>query len=125
MSPSGAPEGIYFRQLLAGRHVALHHPAAGQMRNFMYLLGDPQSRKALVVDPAWDVRSLLDEAHRDGYEVVGALVTHYHPDHVGGDLWGLQVEGIPSSSSSAACRSTCSAPRAMESRWSRGSPRAT
>jgi hydroxyacylglutathione hydrolase len=33
-------------------------------------------------------------AGEDGYEIVGALVTHYHPDHVGGDLYGLQVEGV-------------------------------
>jgi len=30
---------IYFRQLLAGREVATAHPVAGQMRNFMYLVG--------------------------------------------------------------------------------------
>ena len=85
---------IYFRQLLAGRQVAVQHPVAGQMRNFMYLIGDPKSRKALVVDPAWDVTSLLETAKGDGYEIVGALISHYHPDHVGGDLWGVEVEGV-------------------------------
>ena len=85
---------LYFRQLLAGRQVATKHPVAGQMANFMYLLGDSQTREAFVVDPAWDVRSLLDVAEEDGYTVRGALVTHYHPDHVGGDLWGVQVEGL-------------------------------
>lgn len=87
-------ENLYFRQLLAGRHLARVNPVAGQMANFMYLLGDPKSREALVVDPAWDVHSLLDIAEDDGYKVVGALITHYHPDHVGGDLFGLQVEGV-------------------------------
>jgi len=85
---------IYFRQLLAGRQVAVQHPVAGQMRNFMYLIGDPATRKALVVDPAWDVDSLLETARGDGYEVAGALITHYHPDHIGGDLWGIAVEGV-------------------------------
>lgn len=85
---------IYFRQLLAGRHVARVHPVAAQMANFMYLLGDVESRRTLVVDPAWDVGSLLEVARDDGFEVVGALVTHYHPDHVGGDLWGVRVEGV-------------------------------
>lgn len=85
---------IYFRQLLAGRQVAKVHPVAGQMANFMYLLGDPDSRQALIVDPAWDVDSLLEVARQDDYRIVGALVTHYHPDHVGGDLWGVQVEGV-------------------------------
>lgn len=85
---------IYFRQLLAGRDVARRHPAASQMRNFMYAVGDPVARRALVVDPAWDVASLIDVTRADGYEIAGALVTHYHPDHVGGDLWGLSVEGL-------------------------------
>ena len=89
-----ADSEIYFRQLLAGRQVATTHPVAGQMANFMYLLGDPASRQALIVDPAWDVDSLLQVARQDDYSIAGALVTHYHPDHVGGDLWGVQVEGV-------------------------------
>lgn len=85
---------LYFRQLLAGRQVAVDHPVAGQMANFMYLLGDPVRREAVIVDPAWDVDSLLEVAENDGYRIVGALVTHYHPDHVGGDLWGVHVQGL-------------------------------
>ncbi|MFQ5524859.1 MAG: MBL fold metallo-hydrolase [Thermoanaerobaculia bacterium] len=91
---SDADEALYFRQLLAGRQVATTHPVAGQMANFMYLLGDVETRKAFIVDPAWDVQSLIDTASADGYEIAGALVTHYHPDHVGGDLFGLSVEGL-------------------------------
>ncbi len=87
-------ENLYFRQVLAGRQVAGSDPFASQMRNFMYLIGDPQKREALIVDPAWDVASLLDLAADDGYEVTGALVTHYHPDHVGGDLFGTRVQGL-------------------------------
>jgi glyoxylase-like metal-dependent hydrolase (beta-lactamase superfamily II) len=64
------------------------------MVNFCYLIGDRATGKALVVDPAWDVRGLLEAAQNDGLEVDGILATHYHPDHVGGDLFGLPVEGI-------------------------------
>lgn len=85
---------VYFRQLLAGERVAKSHPVAGQMRNFMYLVGDAGSRQVLVVDPAWDVASLLEVAEGDDVEVVGALVTHYHPDHVGGDMFGLHIDGL-------------------------------
>jgi len=60
----------------------------------MYAIGDPETRQALVVDPAWDVESLVDVVRADGYRVAGALITHYHPDHVGGDLFGLRVEGV-------------------------------
>ena len=85
---------LYFRQLLAGQQVARNHPAAGQMANFMYLVGDPEKREAVIVDPAWDVGGLVDAAEADGYTVSGALVTHYHPDHVGGDLFGMRIEGL-------------------------------
>jgi glyoxylase-like metal-dependent hydrolase (beta-lactamase superfamily II) len=85
---------VYFRQLLAGRDFARSHPAAAQMANFAYLIGCPAQRKAVVVDPAWDVRSLVERAEADGYTLVGALVTHYHPDHVGGSIFGLRIAGI-------------------------------
>ena len=85
---------MYFRQLLAGRDLAQRNPAAGQMANFMYLIGDEASRECFLVDPAWDVRGLYEAATADGYRPVGALVTHYHPDHVGGSLFGFQIEGL-------------------------------
>ena len=87
-------ETLYMRQLLAGRQVARSHAVAAQMANFMYLVGDPVTRKAVVVDPAWNVADLMDLAREDGYELAGALVTHYHPDHVGGDLFGHEIEGL-------------------------------
>ncbi|MCH9651650.1 MAG: MBL fold metallo-hydrolase [Deltaproteobacteria bacterium] len=89
-----AEQNLYFRQLLAGQEVAKTNPVAGQMRNFMYLIGDPEKREALVVDPAWDVDSILKVAEEDDYKVVGALVTHYHPDHCGGTMFGYTVEGL-------------------------------
>jgi hypothetical protein len=33
-------ERLYFRQLLAGRDFAQQDPLAGQMVNFVYLIGD-------------------------------------------------------------------------------------
>ena len=66
----------------------------GQMANFAYLIGSLSTREALVVDPAWSVDALLDKAEEDGMKVVGALVTHYHQDHIGGEIFGMQIEGI-------------------------------
>ena len=87
-------DNLYFRQLLAGRDFARNNPIAGQMVNFCYLIGDRSTRKAVVVDPAWDVKDLIDAAEKDGMELVGALATHYHPDHIGGDLFGHDIEGL-------------------------------
>lgn len=66
----------------------------GDMQNFAYLIGSRSARQAFVVDPAWNVQGLLDRAAKDGVEVVGALVTHYHQDHVGGEIFGHRIEGV-------------------------------
>jgi hydroxyacylglutathione hydrolase len=69
------------------------HPV-GEMANLAYLVGSVSARQALLVDPAWNVDGLLDRAEADGVEVVGALVSHYHQDHVGGRLFGMEIEGL-------------------------------
>jgi glyoxylase-like metal-dependent hydrolase (beta-lactamase superfamily II) len=84
---------LYFRQLLAGRDFARDDPVARQMVNFAYLIGDRETGDALAVDPAYSVRELVETAAADGMRITGALLTHYHPDHVGGDLMGFSIEG--------------------------------
>lgn len=86
-------ERFYFRQLLAGRDFARDDPLAHQMVNFSYLIGDRDTGQAMAVDPAYGVRELVEIAGADGMRIIGALVTHYHPDHVGGDLMGYRIEG--------------------------------
>ena len=46
------------------------------------------------MDPAYGVGELVDAAEGDGMTVVGALATHFHPDHVGGSLMGHTIEGV-------------------------------
>jgi glyoxylase-like metal-dependent hydrolase (beta-lactamase superfamily II) len=67
----------------------------GEMANLAYAIGSRSTREALLVDPAWDVERLLARAERDGMRVVGALATHYHQDHVGGQIFGISIEGLP------------------------------
>ena len=88
-------ERLYFRQLLAGRDFAVGDPVALKMVNFVYLVGDREAGECVVIDPAWGVRDLCDIAAEDGMKLTGALATHHHPDHVGGDLFGMtSIEGI-------------------------------
>jgi glyoxylase-like metal-dependent hydrolase (beta-lactamase superfamily II) len=56
----------------------------GPMQNFIYLIGDRVKQECVVVDPAWEVDRVLQEAERDEMKVVAALVTHAHFDHVNG-----------------------------------------
>lgn len=85
---------LYFRQLLAGRDFGLDNDAAAQMENFVYLIGDREKGECVVVDAAWDIDGILSIARDDNMRVVGALATHYHPDHVGGHIFGMTIEGV-------------------------------
>jgi len=82
------------RQLRAGVDFAQSNMIAAQMANFVYLVGDAVTRECLVVDPAWDIPGIIEAASKQDLTITGALVTHYHPDHIGGDLFGHSVEGL-------------------------------
>jgi hydroxyacylglutathione hydrolase len=71
----------------------LRQAQLGPMANFVYLIGDPETHKAAVVDPAWDIEALLDYAEREGYEIDKVLITHYHQDHLGGSMMGQKIPG--------------------------------
>ncbi len=85
---------LYFRQLLTGRDLAQRDPVARQMVNFVYLIGDRETGEAVVIDPAYDIKGILEVLAADGMRLVGALATHYHPDHVGGDMMGYRISGV-------------------------------
>lgn len=87
-------ERLYFRQLLSGLDLGEDDRVAQQMVNFVYLVGDRQTGEAMVIDAAYDIAGLLDIVEADGMRLVGALATHYHPDHVGGELMGHGIQGL-------------------------------
>ena len=85
---------LYFRQLLSGRDFAADDVIAQQMRNFAYLIGDRETGDAVMVDPAYAAGALLDTLEADGMALSGVLVTHHHPDHVGGSMMGFELKGL-------------------------------
>jgi glyoxylase-like metal-dependent hydrolase (beta-lactamase superfamily II) len=91
---NGGDVGLYIRQLLAGRDFATADYFASQMANFVYLVGDDEQKVCMVVDPAWDIPGIIEVADLEGMRVAGALVTHYHPDHVGGNIFGHNITGL-------------------------------
>ena len=54
----------------------------GQMRNFGYVIGDPKTKKAAVIDPSFDARILQKAAANHGYAIEIIFNTHHHPDHI-------------------------------------------
>jgi len=94
VSDSDQQDRLYFRQLLSGRDFAQGDGIAAQMRNFAYLIGDRQTGDCVVVDPAYAAGDLLDALEADGMHLSGVLVTHHHPDHVGGSMMGFELKGL-------------------------------
>ena len=49
-----------------------------------YLIGDPRTGQAVVVDPAFAIEQYLDEAEDRDVRIVRVIETHTHADHVSG-----------------------------------------
>jgi hydroxyacylglutathione hydrolase len=78
---------------MATERLYLRQAQIGPMANFIYLIGDTETHTAAVVDPAWDVDAILEFARKEGYEIDKILITHYHPDHLGGSMMGQNIQG--------------------------------
>ena len=86
---------LYFRQLLAGRDFASHDPHRspdGQLRVPHRRPRDRRRRRrrSRVRRP----RARRASSAPTACACTGVLATHWHPDHVGGDLMGYGIEGI-------------------------------
>ncbi|KAG9294615.1 hypothetical protein G9A89_008094 [Geosiphon pyriformis] len=104
--------GIAICPLVPGRDICLRKTAVSnpvqakifkfaiEMKNMIYVIVDLESRKCLVVDACWDVNGILKFIKSKKWKLVGAIVTHYHFDHVGGrppppyDQFLIQVPGL-------------------------------
>jgi hydroxyacylglutathione hydrolase len=52
------------------------------MKNFTYLVFDPQQRQALIIDPTWEMEKIEEALAVHQLELKAILVTHGHQDHV-------------------------------------------
>lgn len=53
-----------------------------QLLNFIYFLVDPNSRDAVIIDPAWDCEVLIETIDKYGLSLKAIILTHSHGDHV-------------------------------------------
>jgi glyoxylase-like metal-dependent hydrolase (beta-lactamase superfamily II) len=57
----------------------------GGDRNFGYLLGDRESREAVVIDPSYSPEAVIDRARDQQLETAYIINTHGHADHINGN----------------------------------------
>ena len=56
----------------------------GPVQTNAYLIADPVTGDAAVIDPAWEGDVILAEAKRRGWRIAHLWYTHAHFDHIGG-----------------------------------------
>ena len=76
-----------------GRHLIFKVSGMGPYDNNGYVIADPKTKEAYLVDAPEGIESLLTEA--SSFSIKGLIITHTHPDHVAG--YGLlrQITDIP------------------------------
>lgn len=56
----------------------------GPAQTNVYMIGDPATRTALLIDPAWHGERIAEEAANRGWRIGEIALTHAHFDHIGG-----------------------------------------
>ncbi|KAI7901673.1 beta-lactamase-like protein [Cokeromyces recurvatus] len=103
--------GIKIIQLMPGRDVAIKkkvmnpiqiklYDLAAHMKNIIHIIVDLDSKKCIVIDPCWDIDSIIKFVNEQGYIIVAIIVTHHHFDHIGGsppapyDTLPIKISGL-------------------------------
>ena len=58
----------------------------GCLAHASYLVGDEESRTAIVVDPQRDIDQYLQDAGEQGLQIRHVLLSHFHADFLAGHL---------------------------------------
>ena len=64
---------------------------AGGDRNFGYLLGDRDAKRAVLIDPSYSPEVFVARAADQGLIVSHVINTHGHPDHVNGNERAVEM----------------------------------
>lgn len=60
----------------------IHSEVCGPWENFSHIIEDKETKKAIIIDPAWDADRILARITEHNLNVDAILLTHSHHDHV-------------------------------------------
>ena len=69
--------------------------AVGPLHCNCSILGDENTREAIVIDPGDEIESLMELVRRHSLTVKQIVITHAHIDHVGGAMKLKRLTGAP------------------------------
>jgi len=65
----------------------------GEMDNFTYLIIDEKAKKAIIVDPSWNIEKIFDYLKKNNINNEFIINTHSHFDHVIGNDKVVKMTG--------------------------------
>ena len=80
---------VYLTRFKMSEDLYLEQLKLGPMENFIYILGSKSTREVTLIDPAWEIDLLFKHLEEKDLKLSSILVTHYHPDHIGGGMLSL------------------------------------
>ena len=93
----GALNGAAASDILTHMAPGLIHEVlpVGMLQCNCSILGDPETREAIVVDPGDEVERIVEILNRHKLKVMAIVSTHTHIDHVGGLAALHHITGAP------------------------------
>ena len=73
----------------------LHTIPVGELRVNCYIIADPKTSKAMVIDPGAQIGHILPIIQNNGFDVQYIVNTHAHYDHVGVNGPLQEITGAP------------------------------
>ncbi len=73
--------------------IELHEFVLGPIANNTYLIADPRTKEAVIIDPSFDTALVSQTVERYAYQLTQIWITHAHFDHTIG-IFDLPLQGV-------------------------------
>ena len=86
---------MYHEEKLFDDKLVIVRMVLGLAQTNTYILGDLETKSALLIDPAWDGEDIFKEIEKRNWQIQEIALTHAHFDHIGGIADLMKAASVP------------------------------